>query len=49
MSVTKNSNENTQAQTDEYYEQLASQEQTYLDEVEARLIEGLTSAEACSR
>jgi hypothetical protein len=48
MSVTKDSGENTQAQTDEYYEQLASQEQTYLDQVEARLIEGLTSLEVSS-
>jgi hypothetical protein len=48
MSVTKDHDENTQAQLDEYYEQLASQEQTYLDEVEARLIEGLISAEASS-
>jgi hypothetical protein len=48
MSITKGRDENTQAETDEYYEQLASQEQAYLDEVEARLIERLTSTEASS-
>jgi hypothetical protein len=34
-----------QAETDAYYEKLASQEQIYLDEVEARLIESLTTTE----
>ncbi len=48
MSGTTDYDENTQTETDEYYEQLASQEQTYLDEVEARLIEGLISAETSS-
>ncbi|QOY86410.1 hypothetical protein [Paludibaculum fermentans] len=48
MPATENIDEFTQFQTDEYSEQLASQEQTYLDEVEARLIEGLTSTEASS-
>ncbi|HYI95165.1 MAG TPA: hypothetical protein VEX68_16590 [Bryobacteraceae bacterium] len=47
MSITKGRDENTQAETDEY-QQLASQEQAYLDEVEARLIERLTSTEASS-
>ncbi len=48
MPATTDLDDYTQFQTDEYSEQLASQEQTYLDEVEARLIEGLTSTEASS-
>jgi len=48
MSGTTDHDENMQTKTDEYYEQLASQEQTYLDEVESRLIEGLISVETSS-
>jgi hypothetical protein len=46
MAATNGSDKDMQTQTDEYYEEIASQEQAYLDEVEARLIDGLTSAEA---
>ena len=46
MAITNDSDNGMQAQTEEYYEEVASQEQKYLDEVEARLIEGLTSPEA---
>ncbi len=48
MAVTNGNHESTQVVTDEDYEPLGSQEQTYLDEVEARLIESLTSTEPSS-
>jgi len=44
MSKAATSDESQATYTDEYYEKLASQEQVYLDEVEARLIEALVSA-----
>lgn len=44
MPKTASSDESQATYTDEYYENLASQEQVYLDEVEARLIEVLVAA-----
>ena len=41
----KSNDDTTTTQTEAYYEDLASQEQVYLDEVEAHLIEDLTSNE----
>ena len=41
----KSNDDTTTTQTEAYYEDLASQEQVYLDAAEAHLIEDLTSTE----
>lgn len=48
MASTNGNDESTRVMTDDDYEQLASQEQSYLDQIEARLIESLTSIETSS-